>query len=84
MQLQRVKILKYFQCQNCNKGAALTVMTICASDNDITETVKQAHATVNPMCLAFNPLIIYDNALIPSEQLTKDKAEAKSNLIVKP
>lgn len=84
MQLQRVKIPKYFQCQSCNKGAALTVMTICVSDSDIIETVKQAHATINPMCLALNPLIIFDNALIPSEQLFKDKAETKSNLIVKP
>ena len=84
MQLEAIKIPKYFQCQSCNKGMALTVMAICTTDNDLIEVVRLAHAQVSPMCLAFNPLIVFDNALLPSEQLTKDKTEAKSNLIVKP
>ena len=84
MKYKDIRIPKYFQCQSCNKGLALTVMTVCVSDNDITEVIKIAHAQVSPMCLALKPLIIYDNALIPSEQLNKDTLEAKSDLIVKP
>ena len=80
MQLQRVIIPKYVQCQSCNKGFPLTEMTVCVSNDEILQKAKEIHGIGAPLCLAFNPLIIIDNALINSDIIQKAKV---SSLITK-